>query len=208
MKKRILLFLPCLVLLVGLFASCSESTEVGVYHDWQARNEAFIDSIKGLNPTLVETADAAAAMPEGELFSILVPTNSNTTDKAQYIYCKKITANAAGQRPLYQPQSVNVFYYGTLITGTKFDGNFKGYSALDQTFSGDKNPTEFDSTTTYLASTTSKGAGWLWGIQYMRTGERWMLYIPWKSGYGSTDNGSLPGYSTLTFDVKLVSIEN
>lgn len=37
----------------------------------------------------------------------------------------------------------------------------------------------------------------------MRAGERWMLYIPWQSAYGSSGNGNIKGYSALTFDVCL-----
>lgn len=207
MKKRILLLFPCLVLLAGLFVSCSESTEEGTYSNWQARNEAFIDSIKGLNPTLVETADAAAAMPAGELFSLFVKSASTTSDKLTYIYCKKIKANAAGRRPLYS-ESVNVFYYGTMINGTEFEGNFKGYSALEQTFSAGKEPTDFDSAVTENISSTTKGYGFREALQYMRTGERWMIYIPWKLGYGSIDKGGIPAYSTLTFDLDLISVDD
>lgn len=207
MKKCILLLFPCLILLAGLFASCSESTEVGAYSNWQARNEAFIDSIKALNPIQIERGDtlAVAAVPEGELFSIFVQSGSTTTDKLPYIYCKKIKSNAAGRRPLYT-ESVNVFYYGTLITGKKFNGNFEGYSALDKTYSSSKEPSEFDSTTTFTVNGGIQGFNE--ALQYMRTGERWMVYIPWKLGYGSTDNGSIPAYSTLTFDLNLVSVDD
>ncbi len=207
MKKRILLLFPCLVLLAGLFVSCSESTEEGTYSNWQARNEAFIDSIKGLNPTQIESGDtlAVAAVPAGELFSLFVKSASTTTDKLTYIYCKKIKANAAGRRPLYS-ESVNVFYYGTMINGTEFDGNFKGYSALDQTFSAGKEPTEFDSTTPFKVN--GGVLGFNEALQYMRTGERWMVYIPWKLGYGSIGKAGIPGYSTLTFDLDLISVDD
>ena len=40
----------------------------------------------------------------------------------------------------------------------------------------------------------------------LQVGERWLLYIPWQSGYGSSGNSSIPGYSSLTFDVYLKGI--
>ena len=42
----------------------------------------------------------------------------------------------------------------------------------------------------------------------MKTGERWMLYIPYQSGYGTGGNssGNIPGYSALTFDLDLVEV--
>lgn len=204
MKKSKLIFLPCLLLLSALLVACSESSEVDAYHDWQPRNEAFIDSIKALNPIAIQTGDieTVRTMPVGTLFAI--PVASVTDDDSPFVYCKKIEANPEGRRPVYTDR-VNVFYYGTLITGGSFDSNFEGYSALDKTFSGDKEPTEFNSTTTYSVSGVI--SGWSEALQYMRTGERWMLYIPWRLAYNSTGNGNVPGYSTLAFDLKLVSVE-
>lgn len=45
-------------------------------------------------------------------------------------------------------------------------------------------------------------------LQQMKVGERWTLYIPWKSGYGSATgpSGDLQPYSTLVYDVQLVEI--
>jgi FKBP-type peptidyl-prolyl cis-trans isomerase FklB len=40
----------------------------------------------------------------------------------------------------------------------------------------------------------------------MKVGERWEVYIPWQQGYGSSVSGTIPAYSTLIFDVNLVSI--
>jgi len=204
MKKPKLIFLPCLLLLSALLVACSESTEVGKYHDWQARNEAFIDSIKALSPITIQHGDIATvkAMPVGTLFAI--PVASVTDDDSPFVYCKKIEANPEGRRPVFTDR-VNVFYYGTLITGDNFNGNFEGYSALDKTFSGDKKPTEFNSTSTF--SVLGVISGWREALQYMRTGERWMLYIPWRSGYGAEGYKGIIGYSALTFDVQLVSVE-
>ena len=46
MKKRLLVFLPFLLLTMGVFISCEEVEEEGKYSNWQERNQAFIDSIK------------------------------------------------------------------------------------------------------------------------------------------------------------------
>ena len=43
MSKKIYLF--SLVLLALTFTACSETEEAGRYDNWQARSEAFIDSI-------------------------------------------------------------------------------------------------------------------------------------------------------------------
>ncbi len=201
MNKKLLVFLPFLLILAGAFVSCEEVEEEGKYANWQERNQAYIDSIKSLvGNNYVATEEQALAIPVGEMFAILVE-NASTLDNPQYIYCKKIKANTEGRRPLYT-QSTDVFYYGTVITGESFEGNFKGYSAADQSFSGDKNPTVFDAPKRFTVT------GWIWTdpIQFMREGERWMLYVPWECGYKASGSGSIPGYSVLGFDLQVEKV--
>lgn len=205
MKKTILLFLPFLLFAAGMFVSCEEVKEEGKYDNWQERNEAFIDSIKHeTGEVYVADTTTASAMKLNKLYAILVPTQS-TDVTPQYIYCKKLTKNNVGLRPLYT-ESVSTYYYGTLVTGDKFDGTFVGYSATDQgELNGEeKMPTEFDSPASF--SVQRVVSGWTTVLQYMRTGERWMVYIPWSCGYGSSGDRSIPGYTTLTFDMILESI--
>lgn len=154
----------------------------------------YIDSIKSLvGNNYVTTEEQALAIPVGEMFAIQV-WNASTKDDPQYIYCKKNKTNTEGVRPLYT-QSIDAFYYGTIIIGDSFEGNFDGYSAADQSFSGDKNPTVFNSPTRFTVT------GWVWTdpIQFMKEGERWMLYVPWECGYGASGSRSIPGYSVLGF---------
>lgn len=207
MKKN-LLFLPFVLLLAGAFISCEEVEEVGKYDNWRERNEAFVDSLKSVaGNNYVATAEAADAMEIGKLYAIQ-NLNAGTTEGAQYIYCKKLVANAEGVRPLGgsgYDNEVSTYYYGTLINGEKFDGNFTGYSAVDKiSFPLTKEPTDFDSPTTF--GTTEVITGWTWALYYMRSGERWMVYIPQESAYGTSDSGTIPGYSTLTFDMILDSV--
>ena len=48
--------------------------------------------------------------------------------------------------------------------------------------------------------------GWTEGIPYFKTGGSGVLLIPSHWGYGSTNNGPIPGGSVLIFDVKLISV--
>ena len=154
------------------------------------------------------TAEQADAMELGKLYAI--QTTASTTEGAQYVYCKKLVKNETGERPLYTGyhSTVSAFYYGTLIVGDQFDGNFDGYSALDTNIplSSLKEPTAFDSPTTFAVASVIPG--WTAALQLMRAGERWMLYIPWQSAYGSSGNndGTIPGYTALTFDLLLERI--
>lgn len=200
--RKILCFLLPLAAL--LFASCEEVQEASKYDNWQARNEAFIDSIaRETGGLIIDSEEKAAAVEVGRLFAIA--TTAGTMSGDQYVYCKKITANPDGRRPLYT-ESVSAYYYGTLITGDRFDGNFTGYSALDQgTLNAtDKAPTEFDALSEFSVSGVI--AGWTAALQLMKTGERWMVYLPYQSAYGTSGSGSIPGYSALAFDIILDDI--
>ena len=119
--------------------------------------------------------------------------------------------------PLFT-EKVSVFYRGTFITGEEFDGNFDGFGATDREIPlplsdplsenspESKWPTAFNSPSEFVVSEVI--AGWTWALQYMRVGERWILYIPWQSGYGASgsSSGDIPGYTSLTFDVCLEGI--
>lgn len=207
MKKRLLVFLPFLLLTMGVFISCEEVEEEGKYSNWQERNQAFIDSIKVVaGDNYVATLEQLEKVQVGEMFYIMNDLNS-TGNNPQYIYCKKLVKDMSGQRPLYT-ESAYVYYYGTLITGTKFDGSFTGYSAIDQNipFKPEKEPTPYDWTVKFTINSTSLTSGWRAFLQYMHTGERWMVYIPWDSAYGSSGSGSIPGYSVLAFDVIMTRV--
>ena len=192
MNKRLLIFLPFLLLLAGVFTSCEEVEEVGKYDNWRERNEAYIDSLNliigGRADRIIEGAKyegdngdsvKLSKIPVGELFAIK-DNYKSTTENSLYIYCKKISPdNPDGERPLYT-QSVTTYYYGTIILGDRFDGNFVGYSAI---------------------------SGWTTVLQYMHTKERWILYIPYQCGYGESGYSSILGYSTLTFDMQLEAVK-
>lgn len=207
------MFLPFLLFVAGAFVSCEEVEEAGKYDNWRERGEAFSDSIKALTgENYVASPEQADAMELGKLYAI--QTTASTTEGSQYVYCKKLVKNETGERPLYTGyhSKVNAYYRGTYANGEEFDGNFDGYGALDREIPIPpvKEPTVFDS---FARFDVSNGiSGWVTALQFMRMGERWMLYIPWQSGYGSTDKVdqltgtvTVPAYSALTFDVILDS---
>ena len=48
--------------------------------------------------------------------------------------------------------------------------------------------------------------GWTEGIPYFKAGGSGVLLVTAHLGYGSTNNGPIPGGSVLIFDVKLISV--
>lgn len=211
MKKSFFCLLPFLLFAIGAMVSCEEVEEASEYDNWRERNEAFIDSIRRETGEIyVASEEDVQRMEEGQLFAIRdwqVSTNEN----AYYIYCKKIRAlddYTNARRPLYT-ETVDAYYYGTLINGVRFDGNFSGYGAADQGYldkdDAGKAPTDFDSPAEF-AINGSLINGWRIVLQYMYVGERWMVYIPWQCAYGSSGSSSIPGYSALTFDMQLEGV--
>lgn len=83
---------------------------------------------------------------------------------------------------------VSVHYRGTLINGREFDNSWKrGYPEafrLNQVIEG-----------------------WQQALRQMHVGDRWLIYIPYTLGYGSRSSGPIPGFSTLVFEVELLSID-
>jgi FKBP-type peptidyl-prolyl cis-trans isomerase FklB len=83
---------------------------------------------------------------------------------------------------------VKVHYHGTLIDGTVFD------SSVER-----KEPATFG------VSEVIKG--WTEALQLMPVGSKWRLYIPQELAYGPAEQGTIKPFSTLIFDVELLSIE-
>lgn len=180
MKKTIqFILVSFVVILWGIsFSSCSETEEVSRYDNWQVRNENFIDSLKNVYE----------AKTDPNLYKVVDP--GGTED--QPIFYKKEIETSEGLTPMYN-DSIVVYYHGTNILGERFDGNFDGKEVRIN----DK-PTGFR-----LNKTIS---GWVWPLQHMREGERWKLFVPWQSGYGSQGSGSILGHSTLIFTIQLEKV--
>ena len=102
--------------------------------------------------------------------------------------CYKVlkSAEKASSKPQLQ-SVVSVHYTGRLINGREFDNSRKrGYPEafrLNQVIEG-----------------------WQMALQQMQVGDRWEIYIPYELGYGTRTSGPIPGFSTLIFDVELLSI--
>lgn len=195
MKKYILLsllFTQCLL----LFTSCDETEEVNKYADWRNRNEAFIDSLKSVYD----------AKTDPELIQIIPYAEKNYP-----IYAKKLKTVTSGETPLYT-DSVYTYYRGMLINESVFGAAttphyytklYQSLDVFDKNFEGEE-PNAFESPTKFFVNGVV--AGWREVLQRMKVGERWEVYIPWQQGYGSSVSGTIPAYSTLIFDVNLVSI--
>ena len=92
-----------------------------------------------------------------------------------------------GRRP-GPSDSCKCHYDGSLIDGTTFDSSRQRGT-----------PATF--------APSGVISGWTEALQLMRPGDRWMLYIPAKLGYGARGaGGRIPGGATLVFDLELLAV--
>ncbi|MDE5702483.1 FKBP-type peptidyl-prolyl cis-trans isomerase [uncultured Bacteroides sp.] len=100
----------------------------------------------------------------------------------------KIITEGKGEIPA-DTCKVKVNYKGTLIDGTEFDSSYKRNEPA-----------------TFRANQVIKG--WTEALTMMPVGSKWELYIPQELAYGSRETGGqIKPFSTLIFEVELVSIE-
>jgi FKBP-type peptidyl-prolyl cis-trans isomerase FklB len=99
----------------------------------------------------------------------------------------KVIRAGSGKMPK-AGNTVTVNYRGTLIDGTEFDSSYKR-----------NQPASFQ--------LDSVIPGWTEGLQLMKEGAKWQLFIPPDLAYGERSTGKVGPNSTLIFDVELISVQ-
>lgn len=132
-------------------------------------------------------SEASRVDADGSLFyTRIVPQwNSNAS-----ILMHRFTdpALTAGNLVPMITSTVNVKYEGKLYDGTVFDNS---YSATDSL---------------YTTKVSNVVEGWAIALCNMHVMDSVRVVIPAGQGYGSSSHGSIPAFSTLVFDIKLVDI--
>lgn len=82
---------------------------------------------------------------------------------------------------------VTVHYKGSLIDGRVFDNSYE--RSCPEAFR--------------LCDVIE---GWQLALQRMHAGDKWIIYIPYTMGYGTRPSGPIPAYSTLIFEVELLTV--
>ena len=123
--------------------------------------------------------------------SVTIPAN-----RGGGIYYSKIVTADTGASPLYT-DSVIVHYQGRLISWTMFDATYVGASPVWQ---NREDPRSF--------KVNQLVKGWTEALMQMKVGEKRRIVLPWNLGYGSGGSGSISPYSTLIFDIQLVSFSS
>lgn len=118
----------------------------------------------------------------------------DTTNGYPGIYYKVLTPGT-GKKPVIG-NVVKVTYAGWLWNDTlKYDSPLALKNAFDYNQTG-------------FSCTVGSGVidGWSLVLQNMPVGSKWRVFIPYYLAYGSSGSSSIPAYSTLIFDMKLVEI--
>ena len=108
----------------------------------------------------------------------------NVVKTASGLLYEVIKLGDGGPKPTAD-SDVEVRYHGELIDGTVFD----------------------ESTTPITLNLGRVIKGWTEGLQLMSVGDKYKLYIPYNLAYGEQGTQGIKPYSTLIFDVELVSIK-
>ena len=188
MKKSIFSIIGALFLASFVFVACEETEGVAdPYTDWEVRNQAYIDSI----------AEVAKNNPSEWKVIRSYKLPSSFTGVNDNIYCKVLEEGTGGISPIFT-DVVSVHYRGRLIP--LYDGS---EFVFDQSFQGSLNP---DVALPVQFALNAVVTGWTTALQQMKVGDRWGIYIPADLAYGDYGQSSIPGYSTLIFDITLVDI--
>jgi FKBP-type peptidyl-prolyl cis-trans isomerase len=130
---------------------------------------------------------AAANKAAGEAFLDENKTKEGVTTLASGLQYKVITPGT-GESPDLNDK-VKCHYRGSLINGKEFDSSYQR-----------NEPAVFP--------VNGVIKGWTEALQLMKTGAKWMLYVPSDLAYGDQGAGNViePG-STLIFEVELLEIQ-
>lgn len=83
--------------------------------------------------------------------------------------------------------SVSCHYIGKFINGAEFENSYTGGMPV-------------------VFAVTGVIKGWTEALLLMPVGSKWKLYIPYQLAYGPSDYYSIPGGSTLIFELELLGI--
>jgi FKBP-type peptidyl-prolyl cis-trans isomerase len=100
----------------------------------------------------------------------------------------EVITDGTGSKPTAIDQ-VTVHYKGTLLNGFEFDSSYKRGEPA-----------------TFGLGQVIKG--WTEGVQLMPEGAKYRFFVPYQLAYGGTgtQDGSIPPFSTLIFEVELIKI--
>lgn len=197
MKRNILWVIGWLFATSLAVTSCEETDgAVDPYFNWEERNQAYIDSISAV--ARANQGDEVGQWKVIHTYKFPEPSGALGVDVNDYVYCK-VLETGEGVTPFFT-DSVTTHYRGKLIP--LYDGSTL---VFDQSYQGELNK-DVAVPTGFLVCSSSLIEGWATVLQQMQAGDRWEVHIPYGLAYGTYGSSSIPGYSSLIFDMTLVNV--
>lgn len=160
----------------ALLLACGGETETTTTETTTPKVEEVVEEVI---PEAIYTPDSSA---EETIQAYLKEKKWTGVRHESGMYVVTDTVGEGDARPNLLDE-VTIFYHGYLLDGTEFDG------------------TADEPATFPLANLIP---GWQIGIPMFGKGGKGKLIIPPGLAYGPDDNGSIPGNSTLMFEIELV----
>lgn len=144
----------------------------------------FIKNVFGLTPKTHNTKTISNKGKKMNFLKINGKKDGVTTTDSGLQY--KVIKEGTGSSPTAKDK-VEVHYRGTLVDGTEFDSSYSRNQSI-------------------VFGLNQVIAGWTEGLQLMKEGATYELYIPSNLAYGNRALPGIPANSTLIFQVELIKV--
>lgn len=179
--KKILHFALMLVCVLAVSSCKDDDTDEGVDEAYKLKNEAAFE--EKLNDHSYSK------------------WNSEANDG--FVLAKLIKEGNGKQ--VYYNSRVSVYFKGSLIDGTVFDQRLQedgvpfkcAVASAYANYNATYNPNGY----------VSVLLGWTVALQNMKEGDKWEVWIPQQLAYGSIGYNSILPYTTLIFEIEVVSVD-
>lgn len=197
--NKLILFASLLFIGLGLSSCGEDENTIEEYPNWQVKNETYYknltDSVKHL---------IANGNKEWKFFKSWSKEDTLKGKLGDSICVHVLTAGTGSGCPLYN-DSVRVHYLARLLPST----SYKDGVIIDRSYYGTYN-TETSIPYAMLVSgrigiLSLSLDGVTTALMRMHIGDRWIIYIPYALGCGTSAYSSVPAYSTLIFDITLAA---
>ena len=199
MKLKHYLFV-CLSLLG--FASCSEADDtVEEYANWQSKNETYFEQ--------QYQQHLAASSTTSFVLKSYAKADSLKVDQVAHTDCILVDVLPSDfpvvgdktESPLFT-DDVEIYYRGCLLPSLSYPSGYQFDISYSDIFASNIVGAE-----PVMLSVSGVVTGFAIALQHMHRGDYWRVTIPHQLGYGASSSGSIPAYSTLIFEIRLVDID-
>ena len=114
------------------------------------------------------------------------------------IYYKVLTKGEGTDTARYT-STITCYYKGWFVADYP-QKNIKVGTVFDQKLFDDSSPISISLNGSYIN-------GWKTALQHMVKGDKWEIWIPYQLGYGRETSKSIPGYSTLAFEIEVLTVD-